>query len=335
MKALKIILIIIGILIAAILIVPLFTPATAEVSADIEIALEPSQIFPTVASFTNRPAWDPWITQDSTADARIEPQPGFVGSTYAWQGERVGTGRMEVLSVIENSYIESSLWFKEVDEPSLVEWTFTPSDGGTHVLWSFTQDTKYPIGRLSMMFGKVFLKQSFELGLSNLKEYMEALPQPKSSLGSISVESQAAITAMVADGGGTMETIGQQLGELYGVIYVEIETQQLQVAGPAFVHYLDYDEATGFSNYRAGFQVAAKGAFSGVVKAASYPEMKVVQAMHTGPYEEFIKSYEKMDAYIRENGLEVSGEAFEFYVTGMMTESDPAKWQTIIAFPLK
>jgi effector-binding domain-containing protein len=42
-----------------------------------------------------------------------------------------------------------------------------------------------------------------------------------------------------------------------------------------------------------------------------------------------------MDQYVQSNGLEVSGEAFEFYVTGMMTESDNSKWETRIAFPLK
>lgn len=335
MKALKIILIIVGVLIAAILIVPLFSPATAEVSAEIEINLEPSQIFPNVASFINRDLWDPWITLDSTADALIESQAGYVGSTYAWKGEKVGMGKMEVISVKENQYIESSLWFGEVVEPSLVEWNFTPKDGGTHVVWSFAQDTKYPIGRLGMMFGKIFLKSSFELGLANLKEYLEALPWPKSSLSTISVESQGAITAMVADGAGSMETIGMQLGDLFGAVYAEIEKQQLQMAGPAFVHYLDYDETTGHSNYRAGFQVGAKGNSAGSVAAVSYPEMKVVQATHTGPYEEFTSSYDKMDAYIMEKGLEISGEAFEFYVIGTMTEPDPAKWETIIAFPVK
>lgn len=335
MKALKIILIIVGVLVAAILIIPLFSPATAEVSADIEIALKPAQVFPAVASFKNREAWDPWVSQDSTTKVTIDTKPGYVGSTYRWDGEKLGTGKMEVKSVRENSYIESSLWFGEVAEPSLVEWNFTPTDAGTHVVWSFAQETKYPIGRLGMMFGKVFLSQSFETGLASLKEYLEALPRTKSMLGTITVESQPALSAMIAEGGGTMESIGQQLGELFGAIYAEIEKQQLQVAGPAFVHYLDYDEATGFSNYQAGFQVAGKGNSAGKVLAASYPEMKVVQATHTGPYEEFTSSYEKMDAYITENGLEVSGEAFEFYVTGMMTESDPEKWQTLIAFPLK
>ncbi len=72
----------------------------------------------------------------------------------------------------------------------------------------------------------------------------------------------------------------------------------------AFVQYLDYDESTGHSN-------------------------------HTGPYEEFTTSYGKLSEYVITNGLELTGEAFEFYVTGMMQESDNSKWETLIAFPLK
>jgi effector-binding domain-containing protein/uncharacterized protein YndB with AHSA1/START domain len=335
MKALRVILIIVVVLVAAILIVPLFSPATAEVSAETTIAVEPSVLFPPVASYLNRPSWDPWLTQDSTADARLEPKEGYVGSTYSWTGKKVGTGRMEVISVRENEYIESSLWFGDVEEPALVEWNFQAVDGGTHVIWSFTQETTYPIGRLGMMFGKVFLKQSFDLGLANLKELMEAMPEKSNALGAITVQALPAMLTLVADGAGTMETIGEQLGELYGLLFAEAGKQQLEISGSPFVHYLDYDESTGFSNYRAGLVVSKMGVDAGQVKAVSYPEMQVVQALHTGPYEEFTNSYDQIGAYLGANDIEASGEAFEFYLTGMQTESDPALWETLIAFPLK
>lgn len=335
MKALRIILIIIGVLVAIILIVPLFSASTAQVSAETEIALKPSDIFPGVASFSDREAWDPWVSQDSTAEVTVQSEKDFVGSTYAWKGEKVGQGKMEVISVRENEYIESSLWFGEVETPALVEWTFEELSGGTRVVWSFAQETAWPIERFGMMFGKIFLKQSFELGLANLKEYLESKPQAKSTLGPITVETQTSMFAMVAAGAGTMETMAQQLGDLYGLIYAEVEKQGLQVAGPAFIHYLDFDESTNFSNYLAGFMVDRGGTDSGEVKLAEYPEMQVVQAMHTGPYEELKNSYEKMDQYILSEGLEMSGEAFEFYVTGMMTEADNSKWETRIALPLK
>ncbi len=335
MKALRIILIIVGVLIAIILVVPLFSAATTEVSAETEIAIHPSKIFPGVASFSDRESWDPWVTQDSTAEVTIHSEKAYVGSTYAWKGEKMGFGRMEVISVRENEYIESSLWFGEVETPALVEWKFEAVEGGTHVVWSFAQETAWPFERLGMMFGKIFLKQSFELGLANLKEHAESMPQAKSTLGPIGLESQSSMFALVADGAGTMETISQQLGELYGLIYAEVEKQELQVGGPAFVHYLDFDETTGHSNYRAGFMVNKAGENSGAVVAVEYPEIQVVQAMHIGPYEEFSSSYVLMGEYIANEGLEISGEAFEFYITGMMTESDNSKWETLIAFPLK
>ena len=166
MKALKIIGIIVGLMVAAILIVPLFSPATAELSSSIEIALEPAQIFPSVASFEGREKWDPWLTTDSTAEASIESVSGYLGSTYAWKGEKVSFGKMEVISVKENEYIGSHLWFGDMETPSLVEWSFQAVDGATHVVWSFAQETTYPFGRLGMMIGSVFLKKSFDLGLA-------------------------------------------------------------------------------------------------------------------------------------------------------------------------
>jgi len=335
MKALRVILIIVLVLVAAILIVPLFSPATAEVSAETTIDLRSDRIFPKVASFIGRELWDPWLTQDSTADAKIEPNSAYVGSTYSWTGEKVGSGRMEVISVRENTYIESHLWFGDVEEPALVEWIFEPVDGATHITWSFSQETTYPIGRLGMMFGKVFLKQSFELGLTNLKELMESIPNTSIVLGTISVGTLPAMTTLVADGAGTMETIGEQLGELYGLLFAEAGKQQLEVTGAPFVHYLDYDESTGFSNYRAGIKVSEMGKDAGQVKAVAYPEVQVVQALHTGPYEKFSASYAELEFYLQENEIQTSGQAFEFYQVGMMAESDPALWQTLIAFPLK
>lgn len=47
------------------------------------------------------------------------------------------------------------------------------------------------------------------------------------------------------------------------------------------------------------------------------------------------ESYESLGAYIAANGLEVSGDAFEYYTVNGQTETDPNNWQTIIAFPLK
>lgn len=335
MKALRVILIIVLVLVAAILIVPLFSPSPAEVSAETTVDRTPAQIFPSVASFKGRTLWDPWLTQDSTAEAKIESQSGFVGSTYAWEGEKVGQGRMEVISVRENEYIESHLWFGKVEEPALVEWHFETVDGGTHITWSFSQETTYPIGRLGMMIGEIFLKQSFELGLANLKEVMESTPAKTTPYGSVSVGTLPAMNVLLADGAGTMEEIGAKLPELYGLLFETAGKQGLEVVGVPFVNYLDYDEATGFSNYRVGIEVATMGSDAGLVKAEAYAALDAVQTVHTGPYETSMHSYEALDAFMQSQGLEVAGNAIEFYQVSAASEPDPELWKTLIAFPLK
>ena len=335
MKALKIIGIIVGVLVAAILIIPLFVSSPVVVSAETDIALEPEQILPSLASFDSREDWDPWVAKDSTTEVTVKSKPGYVGSTYQWTGELIGSGRMEVTSVTENSYISANLWFGDAEEPALVEWNLRPSGIGTIAQWSFSMEAAYPFGRLSMLIGKSFLMKDFEAGLANLKKLLEANPPSKTPLGPISVEVQDPFEAMVAKGAGTMEEMAQQMGMLYGMVFAEVGKQQLEVAGPVFVHYLDYDEAAGFSNYLAGVPVSKKGKDAGDVMAVSYEEMKVVQGLHTGPYEEFKTSYGLLGAHIENHSLEVTGEAFEFYIVSMQQEEDSSKWRTRIAFPLK
>ncbi len=187
-----------------------------------------------------------------------------------------------------------------------------------------------------MIFGKMFLQKNFDLGLSHLKEIMESDPPAEAScLGPITVEVQAPFQAMVTEGSGTMDELGSKLVALYGIVFAEVSKQQLDIAGPAFVLYLDYDEATGISNYLPGVQVKTAGKTNGKVKSVSYPEMKVLRAVHTGPYEKFMESYGLLAEYMEAKGIEVSGQAFEFYMVSSQDESDPAKWQTVIAFPLK
>lgn len=332
MKALRIILIILGVIVAAILIIPLFAPATVKVTAETEIALEPEQIFPFVASYTSREVWDPWAEMDTTTVVTVVPAEGYVGSTYEWEGERLGTGRMEVQSVVENEYIQSSLWFGDVPTASVVEWTFEPVEGGTHVTWSFSEETTYPFERLRMMMGKMFLQQSFEKGLANLREHLEANPPAVSMLGPISVEIQPGFMAIGVSSSGTMENIGEDMGRIFGLVMQAMQAQGSQMSGPPFAHYLDYDETTGVSNYYAGVPVVSAGKRSGEVLPMTFPEVRVLQAVHTGPYEEFESSYNRLMAYAAENGIRLTGSSYEFYLNDPESEPDPSRWQTRIAF---
>ena len=334
MKALKVILIIVGIIIAAMLIVPLFSPSTATISSEIDIELTPKQVFLGVASYENRDAWDPWLTMDSTAVAKIQPQPEFIGSTYEWSGERLGTGRMHVDKVEEGHYISSSLWFGDVETPSLVEWRFEETAGGTHVVWSFTEETSYPIGRLRMMIGKIFLKKSFDSGLVNLKEYIEANPPVVTGIGEIIIDSFNAANTMVTERPGRMDGVGDIMGEMLGMVMSEVEKQNLIPAGPPFSIYSEWDEEAGTFVVMTGILVEKMGVRSGDVFPKHFEEWTGAVAKYTGPYEDIGPSYMMLEKYIEENNLEITGQAIEIYLNNPM-EVNANKLETLIAFPLK
>ncbi len=335
MKILKWLLYIVLILVALVLIVPLFLPATVGVSSQVEVAVSPAQVFHNAASYTDRNLWDPWLEADPEAAYTLTPQPGYVGSEYTWNGEMINTGKIVVDSVVFGEYIASDIYFGDDPEPGRVEWDLEKSDGGTLINWKFSSPTKYPVERLMMNVFKGRMKKEFDKGLGNLKKYLEENPPVLSSLGEISEGTIAPMYTMVAHASGTMDQFGEQMAELFPKLAAEVEAQGLRMAGAPFSHYLSWDEETGITEYLCGIPVATKGKDGEGIKAKTYREIPVIQAIHTGPYEDFMHSYTKLMEYIEENGIEVTMEAFEFYLTDPMSEPIVTKWQTLIAMPLK
>jgi effector-binding domain-containing protein len=335
MKFLKWLLFILLIFVALLLIIPLFMPGTVKISSNKEIAVSPVQVFYNVATYTNRGLWDPWLENDPSAEWTGESQPGYVGSFYIWNGEKIGTGQERVDSVVFGKYIAANIRFGEDLEGSLVEWNFESTETGTLTTLSFTEKTKYPIERLMLNIYKKSLRSSFDKGLENLKLYLEANPPVLSSLGKIEKGRIAPMFALVIDSNGTMEEMSRQMSDLYGKLIVEMERQGLQMTGAPFCHYLTFDQSSGISEYLIGIPVSGKGKDAGDIKSVSYRPMEVIQAIHRGLYDDLQTSYNKLMDYIALNQLMITGETFEFYLTDPSQEPDITQWQTLIAFPLR
>jgi len=334
MKFLKWFLIVVLFLAALVLIIPLFLPSTIEVSTSKQVAVLPYQVFHNAAMYTDRDAWDPWLETDPEAEVTIDSKPDYIGSTYSWNGEKIKNGKMQVDSVVFGKYIASSIWFGDNPEASLVEWILEPIEFGTSITWNFSAEGAYPIERLMINLMKGGMLKSFDKGMENLSKYLEMHPPRLASLGEITEGELPGMVTLVSPAKGTMEEMGDIMGDLYGKIIAQIGTQGLEMAGAPFTHYLSFDQATGIAEFLAGIPVASAGKDTDDVMVKKYRKMKVVQAIHQGPYEEFRFSYEKLMRHVQENELDVAFEAFEIYYTDPMSEPDVRKWQTMIAFPL-
>ena len=176
MRFLKWLLIILLILAILVLIIPLFLPANISVTAKETVHVSPAQVFHATASFSNREKWDPWLTMEPGAEVNIVSEPDYVGSVYTWKGERIGTGKIVVDSVVYGKYIASNIWFGEESEPSRVTWELEEAEEGTRITWTFRSKAGYPFGRLMLTLMQGQMKSSFEEGLQMLKEELEANP---------------------------------------------------------------------------------------------------------------------------------------------------------------
>lgn len=335
MKILKWLLYIVLVLVALVLIVPLFMPSTTNIKAEQLVSVTPEQVFINAARYTDRDKWDPWLEMEPDAEMTITPNPDYVGSTYTWKGKKLNTGKMVVDSVAFGKYIAASIYFGKDPKPSLVEWKLEPAAEGTKINWSFTSEGAWPLERLWLNLFKGVMLSDFKHGLSNYKDYLDENPPALSVLGPIEPSVLPAMNAIVIEASGTMDQFGEQMAELFPRLAAEQEAKGLEMAGPPFSHYLSYDEETGVAQYLVGIPITGKAKNSGDIKFKSYKEMPVIQAVHTGPYEGLHQSYGKLMEYVEDNAIDLKMEAFEIYLTDPMAEPDVTRWQTLIAMPLK
>jgi len=323
------------VIVALILIVPLFFPGTVEISTEKEIMVSPAQVFHNVASYADRNEWDSWLEFDPEAEHAVTSQPDYVGSEYSWDGVEIKTGRMVVDSVVFGQYIKSLIYYGDDPDPATVEWFLEKIEGGTMITWEFTDNAGYPIERMMMNFFKGNMLSTYETGLENLKKYLERNPPSLSKLGNIEPGTIGPMYALVIPGKGLEEEMGLIMGELYGKLDAEINAQELEMAGAPFSHYISFDDLTGITEFLAGIPVSTPGQDGEGIIAKTYPEIEVMLAMHYGPYEDLSNSYVEMMKHFEMNNIEVLFENFEFYYTDPMLEPFITKWQTLIAFPLK
>jgi effector-binding domain-containing protein len=83
---------------------------------------------------------------------------------------------------------------------------------------------------------------------------------------------------------------------------------------------------------RAGFPVSGAIAESRTVESFTLAAGEAAHALHVGPYSELHRTYARLDAWCKEQGLRLAGQSWELY--GDWHE-DPSKLETGIYYRLK
>ena len=183
MKALKVLIIIL----ASFCGIAFLLPRDFAVTRTIEINSPISDVYEQANTLSNWANWSAWHKMDPNANYTYSTPDKGVGAYYSFDGdpELIGSGSLTIMESIKNESIQTEIIFlKEGEENGRGngEWTFTEKDGLTYVSWSFFGDMgNNPVARWIGLMMDSMLGPQLEIGLKNMKEYLEATNLERSS----------------------------------------------------------------------------------------------------------------------------------------------------------
>lgn len=130
-----------------------------------------------------------------------------------------------------------------------------------------------------------------------------------------------------------MSELREFFSRAYKSVMSATEQQHVQLAGPPFAMYRGMP--TDVVDVEAGFPVAAPfPGGDGGVTAGSLPAGQALEAMHVGPYETLPETYGAIMGRMQTEGLTPGNAMWEYYLSDPAAEPDPAKWKTLIVWPV-
>jgi len=323
-------------LIVLLLLIGLMLPNRYEIQASADLERSPEVVYFHALDYSNRAQWDPWLEMDPGATTHSVITEEGVGSSWQWEGEEVGAGKLTVRSVTVHEQIRSTLVFSSNEnDSSTMVWDFLPIDPGTRLRWTMKGEWGNPIARWVGIFITSSIKKSFKKGLDNFKNYVEQMPQLAGSTSMIRIEDTPPMQALIVETQAEMDNIPQAMGAAYEKLMGYFGAHGITPAGPPFSRYDGHYETGQPIRFEAGFPVQKKHTAQEDVIYRRYPASRVVAAMHRGPYSSLFITYNNVLKYINERNLIKNGPMWESYLTDPQAEPDSSQWETMVYYPVK
>jgi hypothetical protein len=169
--------------IAIVLILAMTKPDNFRVQRVATIKAPAETIFSVINDFHRWGSWSPWENRDPAMKRSFSGAGSGKGAVYAWDGNKVGSGRMEILDTSVPSKIIIKLDFlKPFEAHNTAEFTMLPradatttaTTVGTTVTWAMFGPAPF-MSKLMQVFMNIdnMIGKDFEIGLANLKKLTE------------------------------------------------------------------------------------------------------------------------------------------------------------------
>jgi effector-binding domain-containing protein len=130
----------------------------------------------------------------------------------------------------------------------------------------------------------------------------------------------------------TPEEMQKVFGPTIGELMAGLAAQGIAPAGPVFAHHRR--RPTDTFDFELSVPVSRPVTASGRVQPGAWPAMRVARTIHHGPYEGLPEAWGKFMEWIAVNGLAITEDIWECYLTNPDENPDPATWRTELNQPL-
>jgi Polyketide cyclase / dehydrase and lipid transport len=172
------ILIVVGILVAAVLVYAATKQNTFKVHRAALINASAERIFPMIDDLHAQSAWSPF-EKDPAMKRTYSGAARGKGAVYEWDGNRqVGAGRIAIADSVPPSKVALLLdMIRPFKAHNTVEFTLEPDGTGTKVTWSMQGGQPYMAKVMSMFMDcDKMVGSQFDEGLAKLKRLVETPP---------------------------------------------------------------------------------------------------------------------------------------------------------------
>jgi effector-binding domain-containing protein len=110
-----------------------------------------------------------------------------------------------------------------------------------------------------------------------------------------------------------------------------IASQNVAITGPAFARY--YERPGDTANLEVGFPTAQPVEPADGVEVGALPDGRAARLVHRGSYDQLGSSWEQLERWMSDQGLEPATSFWEVYTTEPSPEMDPADLRTELIWP--
>jgi effector-binding domain-containing protein len=333
MKALKIILAILLVLVLAAVVAMFVIPTSLQVERSIEINAPKAMVYRYVSHLRLMDQWGVWFEMDPEMKNVYEGEDGKPGAINIWESEIVGNGSQEITSVTSDR-VETKLrftgdWESEAD----VYIQLVEGEGdAVKVSWGMHTEIGRPFNLVMALMGFTkSMNDDYDRGLIKLKNLLEEKVTSKNYNG-YTIESVEVppTTFLYKRDQVNIEDVANFFASNLPALYERVGRAGAMPGTPSGLFFV-WDEANNITEMAAAIPfTGGRGIKPEEILLLDGNALKID---YYGSYgEDQIPVYEAFADYIKDWSLEERELIWEEYVTDPETEPDTSKWLTRIYY---